>query len=254
MPGPQEVMLQNGQVQRTVVVVGSGGVIRDACVRRFVADGARVTVIGSEATPRTIDPGSEYYRADLASEAEIAGVAEALSTRSSGVVDILVTVHMELTWGSVAESSVEEWERALRINVLGPVVCAKAFLPALRRSGSGAIVHLGSIDGALGNPSVPAYSVSKGAINTLTHVMAEEFGQWGIRVNCVARAAVVDPSVSQSMRQVAQQTPLRRVANPDEIANVVAFLTSDEASFVNGVVLPVDGGRSGLTPGTIAPP
>ncbi|MXP24209.1 SDR family NAD(P)-dependent oxidoreductase [Gordonia sp. HNM0687] len=64
----------------------------------------------------------------------------------------------------------------------GPVLCAKAFLPALRRSGSGAIVHFGSIDGTLGDPSVPAYSVSKGAISTLTRVMAEEIGQWGIRV------------------------------------------------------------------------
>jgi NAD(P)-dependent dehydrogenase (short-subunit alcohol dehydrogenase family) len=238
------------------VIVGSAGVIAHACAHRLAADGARVVLIFAEDAGS--DPGNpsdqqfESYHADVTSEVALADIANVLITKGYSI-DILVNAHMELAWSSIADSSRGLWEETLRTNVIGPVMSSKAFLPALSRSDAAAIVHIGSIDGALGNPSVPAYSVSKGAVNTLTHVMAEEFAKWGIRVNCVARAAVVDPSITLSTRQVAEQTPLRRIAKPDEVANVVAFLASDCASFVSGVVLPVDGGRSGLTPGTITP-
>jgi NAD(P)-dependent dehydrogenase (short-subunit alcohol dehydrogenase family) len=151
----------------------------------------------------------------------------------------------------------EAWEQVVRTNVLGPVVAVKAFLPLLeaagRASGS-SVVNLGSIDGVLGNPGVPSYSASKGAIGPLTHVLADELAPIGVRVNCVARAAVEDPAVvaaAPAMRERALAcTPLRRAARPDEVARAVLLLAGPDASYITGSTLVVDGGRSGLTPGT----
>ncbi len=135
----------------------------------------------------------------------------------------------------------------------------KALLPLLRRSEGGAIVYLGSIDGLFGNPRFPAYSVSKGGLVSLTHVMAHDCAP--VRVNCVAAAAIsqVGPDDPQppglsdlfsASSPVLEQTPLGRYAGPEDIASVVLFLVSDDAAYVTGAVLPVDGGRSAITPGT----
>jgi NAD(P)-dependent dehydrogenase (short-subunit alcohol dehydrogenase family) len=156
-------------------------------------------------------------------------------------------------WTSIEAAELDVWHESIRVNLLGPLICAKAFLPLLRTGDAPAIVHLGSVDGSLGNPGVPAYSTAKGGLVPLTHVMAHEFAAYGIRVNCVARAAVAGyPELPESERttRVLEATPLRRAARASEVAAAVAFLASTDASYVTGTVLVVDGGRSGLTPGT----
>lgn len=140
----------------------------------------------------------------------------------------------------------------MSFNVLGPVFAARAFLPLLKRSPAPAIVHCGSIDGTLGNPQVPSYSAAKGAIVSLTHVMADEFAQYGIRVNCVARAMTVDPdrTVHPMYERLVEETPLGRPSFMEEVVAAIEFLASPAASYITGVVLPVDGGRTAITPGT----
>ena len=175
-------------------------------------------------------------------------------------VRALVNCHFAIEWSSLRDSTVDGWEAVVRTNVLGPVVATKAFLPLLDAAGAdggAAVVHLGSIDGFQGNPWVPSYSASKGAIPPLTHVMADELAPAGIRVNCVARAAVFDPArtVAPAVQERAMAcTPLRRPGRPEEIAEVVLFLAGPRSSYVTGTTVVVDGGRSGLTPGTALPP
>jgi NAD(P)-dependent dehydrogenase (short-subunit alcohol dehydrogenase family) len=219
---------------RSAVVIGAGNLVGKACADRLAGEGA-VVVRVDEAT------------VDIAEAASIVGIVEGCGS----TLDILVNCHFALDWGSIESSDLALWEQSIRVNLLGPLVCTKAFLPLLRAAGSAAVVHLGSIDGALGNPAVPAYSTAKGGLVPLTHVMAHEFAPYGIRVNCVARAAVAGhPATPSPGAALLRATPLARAAEPAEVAAAVAFLASDDATYVTGTVLTVDGGRSGLTPGT----
>ena len=129
-------------------------------------------------------------------------------------------------------------------------------MPLLSK-GPGAIVYLGSIDGILGNPMIPAYSVSKGGMVVLTHVMANICGQAGVRVNCLATGAIEqDGSDDLAKRDrsggelLVAMTPLSRRAVPEDFARAAMYLASDDAGYISGAVIPVDGGRIGITPPT----
>lgn len=218
---------------RTAVVVGVGNPLGRACAERLEADGAFVV-------------GIDESICDIAVEASIAPFLARCGPR----VHVLVNCHFDVQWTTVEDSDYAAWERSVRINLLGPLLCTKLFLPLLRAAGSASIVHLGSIDGTLGNPRVPAYSAAKGGLVPLTHVMAHELAKYGIRVNCVARAAVAGHPSGPVPEALLRATPLGRAAEPREIASVVAFLASADSTYITGAVLTVDGGRSGVTPGT----
>jgi NAD(P)-dependent dehydrogenase (short-subunit alcohol dehydrogenase family) len=211
---------------RIAVVADAGNPVGRACAERLAVEGARVVLLcRSESEPAAADDADAIV-VDVSVEEAVARASAAVVDR----VDVLVNCHAALEWTSIEASTLDDWHESIRVNLLGPLVCTRALLPQLRRGRSPSVVHIGSIDGALGNPHVPAYSTAKGGLVPLTHVMAHEL------------AAV----------PVVAATPLGRQALPSEIAAAVAFLASDDASYITGTVLTVDGGRSGLTPGTIS--
>jgi NAD(P)-dependent dehydrogenase (short-subunit alcohol dehydrogenase family) len=227
-----------------------------ACARVFAARGWRVVVIDSNTTALNalkdeIEAAGGEIRVEGAEHAD-AGALLRVAGKLDGPVHALVNCHSNPETASIEASSIEALERVIRNDLLGPMFASKAFLRSLKAANGAAIVHIGSIDGILGNPSIPSYSVAKGGLVPLTHVMADELAPFSIRVNCVARGMTAErgETTFANYLPLIEQTPLGRPAYPEEVAEVVYFLTSDVASYVTGVVLPVDGGRIAITPGT----
>lgn len=150
----------------------------------------------------------------------------------------------------LTQTSVEDFRRILDVNVIGSFIAARAAARHwLARGETGSIVNISSISGLIGNKGRSAYGASKGGVNTMTLVMANELGPSGIRVNAVAPGPIDTPlaravHTDDVRRQWHERLPLRRYGQPDEIAKAVAFLLSDDASYVNGHILTADGGFS----------
>jgi NAD(P)-dependent dehydrogenase (short-subunit alcohol dehydrogenase family) len=153
----------------------------------------------------------------------------------------------------------DAWRAVLEVNLLGPVAYIEALLPMLTASGSASVVLLGSIDGLLANPNVPAYSVAKAALGGLTRVLAARHAAAGIRFNCLATGGIfqtpaADPAPALPVADpalVIRTTPLHRLPTPEEVAAAALFLAAPESAYITGAVLVVDGGRTSTTPGTL---
>lgn len=167
-----------------------------------------------------------------------------------GRVDILVNnVGIGGPAGTAVEVDLEEWDQALRINVTSMMLMAKYVIPEMRKVGAGAIVNIASVAGLLGGTASLLYPTSKGAVVNMTRAMASHHGSEGIRVNCVAPGMVYTPMVAGSMtpemREIRRMRSLLQTEGSGwDVGHAVAYLASDEARWVTGVVLPVDAGAS----------
>lgn len=251
---------------RTAVVAGVGSTIGRACALAFADEGADVLAVdpdgavASGVASEVRTAGGSGWAIAAALDTEDGAVAVAAGCRSRWQrLDVLFTAHAMLDHEPAGDAGLAHWERVIRTNLLGPIAYTRALFSLLAESGSGAVIYLSSIDGLLGNPSFPSYSVSKGGLIPLTHVMAHDGAPHGIRVNAIAMAALVpigstDPEplpIADGARDaVSRATPLSRPATPDDVAAAAVFLASPESGYITGVVLPVDGGRTAITPGT----
>jgi NAD(P)-dependent dehydrogenase (short-subunit alcohol dehydrogenase family) len=225
-------------------------------VRLFIKEGARV-VFGDildeegmkvEAQVRELGGEASYVRLDVTSEADWAA-AVALAESRYGRLDILVNNAGVVSWGTLEDTTPQEWDRVMDVNAKGVFLGTRAAIPALRRAGGGSIVNISSISGIIGQDSIqPVYNASKGAVRLLTKSTAVQYARENIRVNSVHPGTVAtdmnaerraDP---QLLQQTLSRIPLGRVAQPEDIAQAVLFLASDEASFMTGSELVIDGG------------
>jgi NAD(P)-dependent dehydrogenase (short-subunit alcohol dehydrogenase family) len=250
---------------RTVLVTGAASGIGRATVERLLAEGATVVGVdlaepagdGGAAAPSGAD-GHRYrfVAADVRDEAAIA-TAVAAAVEAGGRLDGVVHAAGVAGGGAVHELALEEWDRVVSINLTGTFVVAKAAIAQMlmqdRRTGGerGAIVTLASIEGLEGTAGGSCYNASKGGVVLLTRNLAIDYGPSGIRANAVCPGFVDTPMTSfvftaDGMEQVADETrdehALRRIGRPDEIAAAAVYLLSDDASFVTGAAIPVDGG------------
>ena len=244
---------------KKVVVAGVVGVGR-GCVEWFAREGATVGVLDPRASELCAQLDADGARlvpkdVELNDWAAISECARWWLDEYHGL-DVLVNAHTATDYTGVEDAVIESVENVVSVNLVGPLVCSQAFLPGLKVSGAGAIVNASSIHGFFGFPKMAAYSISKGGLITLTHVMAGEFAPYGIRVNCIARAGLMEaggPGENAGVVDATKlfaDTPLGRPATYDEFGSVAGFLASPRASYVTGATVAVDGGRTAVTRGT----
>lgn len=239
---------------KVVIVTGAGSGIGRATARRFVEEGADVVLVGRtkeklEEAAKGLDPDRVLIQAaDVSVRAEIEAVVETTIARF-GQIDTLVNNAGTATVKAFADLTDEDWRTVQATNVDGLFFASRAAMPHLLKTG-GSIVNTSSVSGIGGDWGMSAYNASKGAVTNLTRSLALEFGGKGVRVNAV-NPSLTRSELTESMledeatvKKFAERCPLGRAAEPEEIADVILFLASPMARFVNGVNLPVDGGVS----------
>lgn len=255
---------------RVALVTGGGTGIGAGVARRLVHDGARVLLVGRRAGPlervvRTLPEGSALaHPADLSDPTAPAEVVSA-AVAFGGHLDVVVNNAAANPAGSIESLDVEEWRNALEVNVTAPMLVIRAALPHLRAAGGGSIVNIASVAALVAAPQAAAYCSSKAALVMLTKQAALELGADSIRVNAVCPgwvrtemsegmmdilAGLQGSDRAQAFESVTRHQPLRRVADPDEVGAVVAFLAGPDSSYMTAAVLAVDGGATAVDPGT----
>jgi len=245
--------MANWFVGKVALVTGAGSGIGRALAQKFAQEGAKVIVAdlvaeGGDETVRLIrEAGGEatFVKTDVSQAKEV----ETLISRTVetyGRLDCaLNNAGIEGGAAPIADYSEADFDRVISINLKGAWLCMKyEVIQMLKQGGGGAIVNTSSVAGLVGLPGNTAYVASKHGVAGLTKAVALEYAQAGIRVNAVCPAGIDTPMTKGSARdpQVMALQPVNRLGTPPEVANAVAWLCSDEASFMTGVPMPVDGG------------
>jgi NAD(P)-dependent dehydrogenase (short-subunit alcohol dehydrogenase family) len=251
----------NGGGTHVALVTGGASGLGEAIAGRLAADGTTV-VIADVDEPRAQQVAqnitaagrrAEAMTVDVTSEGEVAAMVDDIVERC-GRLDLLVCSAAVETRSAVVECSDADWQRVIDVNLKGPFLCMKHGIPAIKTSGGGAVVLLGSVLGSIGSPGYAAYCASKGALVNLAKQAAIEHAPDGVTVNVVSPSAcdtglfaqmaarASDPDAIKQM--VATRTPMGRLGSASEVCDTVAFLASPGAAYISGTVIPLDGGMA----------
>ena len=253
-----------GRVQeRVAIVTGAASGIGEASAIRLAEEGAKVVCAdlngaGAEATAKKIQAAggiSTSYQIDISDSAQCdACVADTIS--KYGAVDILVNNAGVNLPGVFHEVSNETIQRTLQVNVAGMMYLSRAAIPHMLKNNRGSIVNMSSVNGLVSEPFLSVYSASKGAVVMLTRGIALDYAKTGIRCNAICPGWVDTPinyahaellgGIQKVYKEISNVQPIGRPGEPREIANLVLFLASDEASFITGSIISADGGMTAM--------
>ena len=239
---------------KTIIVTGSSGGIGEGIARRFAGEGANVVINSRhredcEKVAATLDEGRTLIVEGDVGKSEFSSRIVERTLDAFGRLDCLVNNAGVATSGMLEDASDDEIDRVIDINVKGTLYLCRAAIPSLSETG-GSIVNISSVSGTGGDWTLPIYNASKGAVTNLTRALALQLGHKGVRVNAI------NPSVTRSdmtdgitgnealLDAFMRRLPLGRIGEPEDVAGAVAFLASEDAGFVTGVNLAVDGGLS----------
>jgi NAD(P)-dependent dehydrogenase (short-subunit alcohol dehydrogenase family) len=248
--------IQLGLAQKVVIITGAAQGIGAACAQRFAREGASVVMADvNDAAGQALaaELQATYVHCDVARKEQIDALVER-TVALHGRVDVLVNNAGIFKAAPFLEVSEEDFDAVIRVNVKGSFLMAQAAARAMVAAKvRGSIINMSSVNGVLAIPSIASYNMSKGAINQLTRVAALSLADHGIRVNAVAPGTIATELAQKAVltdeaakAKIMSRTPMRRLGEPSEIADVVAWLASDAASYITGEIVTVDGGRMAL--------
>ncbi|NMG44143.1 glucose 1-dehydrogenase [Aromatoleum toluvorans] len=244
---------------KVAVVTGGGRGIGRGITQRLLAAGARVLVAQRQPLDEVLgaNPNVAWFNADLGEVEAPYAIARAVEERFGGA-DILVNNAGFMFEKSLDDMTEADWDRMMVVNMRAPVFLAKALLPQMRRRGGGSIVNIGSIEGIGSNPWHAAYCGSKAGVHGFTRALAVDLGRDGIRCNAIAPGWInsdlsndyieAQPDPVSARAGLLKLHPVGRTGEPDDVGAAVVFLASDDAAFITGQVIVVDGGRTAKLP------
>jgi NAD(P)-dependent dehydrogenase (short-subunit alcohol dehydrogenase family) len=241
---------------KVALVTGGASGIGRATAELFAREGARVTVAdysteGRDTVQAIKTAGGEaiFVQVDVANSGQVAKMVEA-ALLAYGRIDILFNGAGVLYYGTVLETDEQAWNRVLSINLTGTYLCCRAVLPHMIRQGGGSVINVASTVGAHDAcANAVAYVTSKGGVTLFTRAMAIDHAKQGVRVNALVPGATDTPMIRnaltpEALEALAASHPIGRLGRPEELAKAVLFLASDDASFVTGTAMYVDGGQT----------
>lgn len=241
---------------KVAIITGATQGIGLACAERLVSEGARVMMVdvkpeGADAAARLGDP-ARFFAADVSQKADVDAMLAA-TLKEFGQVDILINNAGVTHAADFLDLAEEDFDRVLRINLKSMFLCGQAAAREMVKRQSGCIINMSSVNSELAIPNQVPYVVSKGGVNQLTKVMALNLAPHGIRVNGIGPGTILTELAkkavmgSQEARHtILSRTPMGRCGEPEEVASIAAFLASDDASYMTGQTMYVDGGRLAL--------
>jgi NAD(P)-dependent dehydrogenase (short-subunit alcohol dehydrogenase family) len=244
---------------KVALVTGGAQGVGKACCLMLAQEGAAVAVTDKQAKGKKVADqinraggSAKFYRIDVSKEASVKSVMGSVAKELGGI-DVLVNNAGIIGSGKLThELSEREWDAVQEVNVKGVFFCTKHALKLMRSNGGGSIINISSVAGIVGADELPAYHASKGAVRLMTKTDAMIYAKDGVRVNSIHPGAIDTPMLTESLqgekdikkarKEMAEEHPIGRVGKPEDIANAVVFLASDESSFITGEELIVDGG------------
>jgi NAD(P)-dependent dehydrogenase (short-subunit alcohol dehydrogenase family) len=254
--GEINMMLKN----KVALITGGSSGIGMAIAERFLKEGAKIVINGrsqercdtAQKQLKIIDADAVFCTTgDVSKWDDVQKMVER-TIKQFGRIDILINnagIYLEKR---IEETTEDEWDQVININLKGVFLCSKAVYPHFKNQGSGTIVNMSSDSGISGNPNEAAYCASKGGVTNLTRAMALDYAKENIRVNAICPAVINTPMLQKEvdmqedkeayLKEMDELHPIGRVGRPEEVAFAVLMVASDEASFITGANIPVDGG------------
>lgn len=240
--------------ERRALVVGAARGIGEGIAERFIEEGARIVLAdldpaAGEATARRLGSNATFVAADISRKEDAERAVEESVARMGGL-DILVQNAGIFPWTLIENTEPEEWDRVLAVNLKGTYLAARAALPVMKAASRGRMIFTSSITGPrVSSPGHGHYSASKSGINGFIKAAALEFSSYGITVNGVEPGNILTDGMKahrspQFIKSMEEAVPLGRLGTPRDVANTVLFLASDDASYVTGTTIIVDGGQT----------